>query len=248
MNLSSGPSHCGDIFWVLVALRRIPGPHIMFCHPEYHSNLAECCEGRDIKLQNAADAPPSTPCSWIGSQRFRNKGVVWSNQPDLIDFLLGWNNCLCEEAGVGPQFSHRQDLLAEFPAIARHHDAPDFDVLVCNCHAASGQTPRVDYAELDGLIEALGKQHKVICTNPTKAENVTTISATICQIGNLALRAKFVVAVASGCHWGIHSVWSQDIPKFLFCEPQVLNFGGAPMPTHGLVSGMTQQLQSVGWL
>lgn len=248
MLIQTGPSHGGDIWWLLVALRRIPGPHTVFCPPEHIPNLIECCEGRDITLQPIADAPAGTPCSWIGSQRFAHKGVTWGNQPDIVEFLMRWNNCLCSEAGVAPQFNKRSDILAEFPAIARHFDAPDFDVLVCNCHAHSGQTPRVDYGQLDGLIEKLGAKYRVLCTNDTLAENVTRIQGTVCQIGNLALRAKFIVAVASGCHWGIHSVWSQAIPKFLFLEPQVINFGGDIPPCHGLVSGLELNLQSVGWL
>lgn len=248
MNLISGPSHAGDIFWTLIALRRIPGPHTLFCPPEYHANLAECCEGRQITLDVPTNAPAGTPCSWIGSQRFASQGLTWSNQGDIIGFLMRWSNCLCAEACILPQFIQRSDMLAEFPAIARHYDAPDFDVLICNCHAGSGQTPRLDFGDFDGLIEQLGAKYRVICTNATKAENVTVINATICQIGNLALRAKFIVAVGSGCGWGIHSVWSQNIPKFLFLEPQTLDYGGAFMPCHGLVFGMRQELQSVGWL
>lgn len=247
MNLVSGPSHIGDVFWTLIALRRIPGPHTIFCPPEYHANLDECREGRDITFDVPENAPAGTPSSWIGSQRFSNKGVTWGNQPDIIGFLMRWNNCLCEEAGISPQFKKRSDLLAEFPAIARRY-GPEFDVLVCNCHAGSGQTPRLNFDEFDGLIEELGNKYRVLCTNETRAENVTKIDATVCQIGNLALRAKFVVAVGSGCHWGIHSVWSQYTRKFLFLEPQTLNYGGEPMPCHGLVSGMRQELQSVGWL
>lgn len=247
MNLQSGPSHSGDCWWTLCALRRIPDPHVLYCPVEYHANLIECCEGRNIRLEPHENAPAGTPCSWIGSQRFRNRGVTWGNQPDIVDFLMRWNNCLCEEAGIPPQFITRRDLLADFPVIARHHDAPEFDVLICNCHGQSGQTPRVDYHELNTLIEKIGQQHRVLCTNETSAPNVSTISATVCQIGNLALRAKFVVAVASGCHWGIHSVWSQDVPKFLFVEPQVLDFGKR-IPHHGLVDGMEMELRAGGWL
>lgn len=247
MNLQSGPSHSGDCQWTMNALRRIPGPHNFYCPSLYHPNLIALCENRNIQLHPIESAPPDATCSWIGSQRFQNKGVVWSNQPDIIGFLQQWNNCLCAEVGISSQFNTRQDLLCDAPEIARHY-GPDFDVLVCNCHAASGQTPRVDYHQLNDLIEILTKKYRVVCTNQTSAQDAAMVDVTVCQIGNMALRAKFIVAVGSGCHWGIHSVWSQDVPKYILLEPQIIDFG-VKMPHHGLVmEGMLPQLQKDGWL
>jgi hypothetical protein len=248
MILQSGPSHLGDIVWCLTALRRIPGPHILFTPAEYQPQLLDLCEHRLIELAPLEQALPDAKCTWIGCGRFTAQGLTWRNDIDVVDFLMKWSNLMCVENGIAPQFIHRQDMLADWPAIQRHAEAPEFDVLVINALPLSGQIPRYDNVEMNALIEELAAKYRVIVTNPTPAKGAIPFSGTLSQIANLGLRSKFVVANATGPSWGLHNVWSQSIPTYLMVDPYKLDYS-RPMPCHGLVrDGMRWQLQQDGWL
>lgn len=235
MNYTSGPSHLGDIIWALIWLRRIPGSHTLFCPVEYHAQLLECVEGREISIRASAFAPPDAKCTWIGCNRF--PGITWAMQPDLVKFLMEWGNAMAGENGLPPQFIERQDMLCDWPQIERFEDQGEFDALVINCHPLSGQCPRMNHDELDSLIAELGDRHRVIVTNPTTATNVKQVNISISKIGNLATQAKFIVAVASGASACIHSIYSMPVKKYLMLDsPLTLDYGGIPMPHHGLVT------------
>jgi hypothetical protein len=259
VNYFSGPSHLGDALWCLHALRKIGGEHHFYTPEEYHWQLRDLIAGTMITLHPHENIPEDAKCSWIGCQRFQNQGVVWSNGPDVVDFLMRWNNCMCRENGVEPRFNDRHSMLADWPAISQHVDVGSFDVLIVNCPPRSGQCPRWDQGEMDALIHELGEKYRVIVTNPTTASKWITlpdgqtpttgvweIERSLSQIGNLHLQAKFTVAIASGAHWGCHSIWSQNAPLYLFLdEPLFLNYG-RPLAHHGLVDGMRQQLITEG--
>jgi hypothetical protein len=248
MNYFAGPSHLGDCCWTLIALRRIPGPHTFFCSVEYHSQLIDLCENRLIELAPLEQAPPDAKNTWIGCGRFTAQGVTWKNNIDVVDFLMRWNNLMCAENGIAPQFIHRQDMLADWPSICRHAESHDFDVLVVNALPMSGQIPRYENGEMNTLIEELATKYRVITTNDTPAKGAIPYRGTLSQIANLGLRAKFVVANATGPSWGLHNVWSQDIPTFMLVDPYVLDFG-RPMTHDGLVTqGVRQNLIAGGWL
>lgn len=248
MNYQSGPSHLGDTAWCLLALRRIPGPHTFFTPVEYHPQLIDLCENRRIELAPLEQAPPDARCTWIGCGRFESQWLRWSNQVDIVGFLMQWSNLLCIENGIEPQFVNRQDMLADWPAICRHSEAPEFDALVINAQPMSGQIPRYSNSEMNSLIEELTTRHRVLVTNETTAKDAMQFSGTISQIGNLSLRAKFIIANATGPMWGIHNVWSQGIAKYIMCDPYLLDYG-QPMPHHGLVAlGLRQNLIADNWL
>ena len=122
-------------------------------------------------------------------------------------------------------------------------------LFVINCHPLSGQCGRMKHSELDTLIAEIGDKHRTIVTNLTPATNVRQVSLSVSKVGNLVKQAKFVVAVSSGASACLHSVFSQDVRKYLFLDdPLFLNYSGTPMPRHGLVSGMRAQLQADGFL
>jgi hypothetical protein len=242
-----GPGHLGDACWSLNAIRKIDGEHMLFCPTEYHGDLQALCEDRDIKLSPMEQAPPDARCTWIGNQRFAHKGVAWAMQADVVNFLCAWSEQLSIEAG-SPRVFERHDMLADWPIINRHvHDVPEFDALVINAAPRSGQCPRWDNGEMNTLIQAIAEKNRVVCTNPTTATggNITVVQKTIGEIGALSLRAKFVVAVATGPSWGIHSIFDRTIQTFLFLDsPLHLDYGDNPMPHHGLVlGGMLPELQ-----
>lgn len=248
MNYYSGPSHCGDAVWALNQLRKIGGEHHFYTPEEYHWQLRDIVEGTQIEIHPHENIPPNAKCSWIGSQRFGNHGVFWSNGPDVVDFLMRWGNCMCQENGVEAKFNDRASMLADWPAIERHCEEGGFDALVVNCPPRSGQAPRWDQGEMDALIQEIGEKHVTLVTNPTTATNVRQINRSLSEIGNLHLQSKFTVAIASGAHWGCHSIWSQEKPLYLFLDnPLVLDYG-RPLRHHGLVVGMREELRKEGWI
>lgn len=248
MNFTATCSHLGDALWALIALRRIPGPHTFFCNSQYHAQLIDLCENRLIELAPTEQAPPDARNTWIGCQRFAAQGLTWQNQIDVIDFLMKWSNLLCQENGIPPQFVNRQDILADWPSIQRHAEAPEFDVLVVNALPLSGQIPRYENGEMNALIEELATKYRVLVTNDTPAKGSIPYRGTLSQIANLGLRAKFVVANATGPSWGLHNVWSQDIPTYMLVDPYILDYG-RPMTHDGLVTlGVRASLVAGGWL
>lgn len=239
MIYTSANSHAGDICWALNVLTRIYGSHKFHCPVEYHWQLHELIEGTEIELLPLETAPPDALNTWIACGRFEHAGVRYANDIDMVDFLLRWSRAMMVEGGMPPTFHEREDLLFRFPAILRNVVAPEFDILVVNSPPLSGQCPGWDQGEMSALITELGtKQHRVLATNSTeetytivwhegKATTsgfVKTISASICNIGNLSLRAKLVVAVASGAHWMVHNPW-RTAPLYLFLDPIRLNYG-----------------------
>lgn len=248
MKYFSGPSHLGDATWCLHALRKIGGEHHFYTPEEYHWQLRDLIAGTMITLHPHENIPEDALCSWIGCQRFQNQGVVWSNGPDVVEFLMRWNNCMCRENGVEPRFNDRHSMLADWPAISQHVDVEEFDALIVNCTPRSGQCPRWDQAEMDALIQEIGEKHRTVVTNPTTATSVRQVNLSLSQIGNLHLQAKFTVAIASGAHWGCHSIWSQEKPLYLFLDTPLHLDYGRKIPHHGLTIGMWQELVAGGWL
>lgn len=229
----------------MTTMRRIDCAHVFYCPPEYHRNLADLCEDRDITIKPIADAPADAKCTWIGSQRFAHKGVAWAMQKDVIAFLCAFSNEMAAESGLPMMFT-RHDMLADWPAInCPVHDVPDFDALVINAAPKSGQCPRWDQGQMDTFIGQIAVKNRVVVTNPTTATgtNITVVNKTLSEIGSLSLRAKFIVAIATGPSWAIHNVFDRTIPTFLFLdEPMHLDYGDNPMQHHGLVSGMHDAL------
>jgi hypothetical protein len=248
MNYFSGPSHSGDATWTLQALRKIGGEHHFYVPEEYHWQLRDLTEGTQIEIHPHDNIPADAKCSWIGCQRFANEGVIWSNGPDVVEFLMRWGNCMCRENGVEPKFNERASMLADWPAIERHCDEGEFDALIINCPPRSGQCPRWDQGEMDTLIHDIGWHHKTIVTNPTVAKNVRQINRSLSEIGNLHLQAKFTVAIASGAHWGCHSIWSQEKDLRLFLDDPLRLQYTRPLSHHGLVVGMRAELTEAGLL
>lgn len=245
-----GPAHGGDCVWAITIMRKIPGRHVFYCNPEYHRNLIECCEGRDIELRPESERTADAKCVWIGSGLYAGRGIRWSNQPDVIGFLCAWGNCMATDCGA-PVMFERKDFLADFPAINRSVPGVYGSeyVLVINCQPQSGQVPRFDNWEMNELIQELGDRYGVLCTNHTTATNVVVVNESLCKIGSLANRAKFVVAIASGAHWGIHNVFNRTVPIFLLLDPYKLIYDDRHYPTHGLVKlGLREELVAQGLL
>lgn len=260
MIYTSANGHLGDTVWALHVICRIYGQHKFYCPREYHWQLFDIvadCKDCNIELLPLEDAPKDALNTWIACGRFEHAGVRYENNIDMVDYLLRWSRAMMVEGDMPPTFGNREDLLFDFPAICRNVVAPEFDVLVVNSPPLSGQCPGWDQGEMDGLIHDLagiGHGRRVLCTNPTTADhfqligvrdyNVNTVSASLCNIGNLSLRAKLVVATASGAHWCIWNPW-RTCPLYLFLSPQKLDYG-QKIPHAANVAEMREHLRE--WL
>lgn len=244
---TSANAHLGDCLWHANILRHIGGKHTFYAPSVYMPELSECLEGTEIEVKDILHSPADALSTWIACGRFESQGVRYDNQTDLVAYLLQWANAIGRECGEPKTlFRQRQDMLCTFPAIQRDVDAPAFDVLVVNAQPLSGQCPQFDNAELNALIERLATKHRVLCTNPNTA-GAPTIQISICGIGNLANRAKIVVAVSTGASACAHNIFGEP-RTLLLLAPIVLDYGRTNLSHFNNVSEVTEQLKAEGWL
>lgn len=240
-------AHLGDAVWAAIMLRHIGGQHTFYMPRPYMRCISECLEGTEVEVKDMADAPPDARSTWIACGRYEGSGVRYNHQTDLVEFLMQFGNAMARENGIAQtMFRLRQDMLCPFPAIQRDVEAPEFDILFVNAKPLSGQCPELKDAEMDALIWKLASKHKVLCTNPTDVD-VPQIQTSICGIGNLANRAKLVVAVATGAAACVHNVFAET-RTMLLLHPIVLNYGRTNLSHHRNCSDVEQQLVKEGWL
>lgn len=247
MIYTSANGHLGDAVWSAIAFRKIGGQHTFYVPFHYIGCITECLEGTEIEVKEISTAPPDALSTWIACGRYEGSGVRYNHQTDLVAYLLQWSNAMARECGVAKTlFQQRQDMLCDFPAIQRDVEAPEFDVLVVNAQPLSGQCPQFDNREMTTLIAQLAEKHKVLCTNPVELD-VPRIDTGICGIGNLANRAKLVVAVSTGASACIHNVFAEP-RTMLLLSPIVLDYGRKNMSHFNNCREVEIALRLEGWL
>lgn len=247
MIYSSRNSRLGDCIWHAQILRKIGGEHTFYVPPAYLPEVSECLEGTEIAVKDIVFSPSDALSSWIACGRFHYKGLDWQNQTDLVEYLMKWGNNIARECGIDDAvFRHRQEMLCDFPAIQRHVEAPDFDILIINAQPGSAQCNGFDNREMNQLIAKLAEKHKVLCTNPTDA-TTPEFRGTLCQIGNLSLRAKLIVAVSTGAAACIHNIFG-EVRTMLFLDPIRLDFRRKNISHHKNCGEMEAALTKEGWL
>lgn len=247
MIYASQNSHLGDIAWHCQILQLIGGSHEYYVPEEYAWQVREMVNGLvDVEVLTS-EAPKEALSTWIACGRFEDRGVRYEHNIDLIEYLCRWGNEIARENGSEFWFE-RGDLLASFPAILRNFAAPEFDVLVVNSPPRSGQCPRWEQREMDCLIHELSNNCRVIQTNTPYEMFLGVIKASLCNIGNLSLRAKLVIAVAAGPAFGALNVW-RTCPIYLLLDPIRLDYGEAHPVTHcASVGELRERLTKDGWL
>lgn len=153
---------------------------------------------------------------------WKNADGYWESHPlknDFSRFYLRWFDKLAKEMGLESPLKTERDLLFDYPALLEPAwPGETFDYLVINSRPCSGQFlayDRVEYFDplLNNLVEA-GK--RVVATQQSDVAGVRYTPdsrfcqpLTITQIGNLALRCKNIVGVATGPMWPTYSVWAK---------------------------------------
>lgn len=159
---------------------------------------------------------------------WKNCGGEWEHHPlrnDFAGFYVAWFAKLAAEMGLESPIKTPSDLLFDYPKLLQpawlHEEGtwePEFDYLVINSRPCSGQFMAYDHVNyFDPLIQKLRSAGKSVVV--TQDSTVAMASGarctasgenplTITQIGNLSLRCKNIVAVATGPLWPALNVWS----------------------------------------
>lgn len=153
---------------------------------------------------------------------WKNAGGYWENHEfrnDYTNFYIAWFAKLAAEMGLLSPIMHPANLLFDYPKLLEPAwPGEEFDYLVINSRPCSGQFMAYDkLLYFDPLLDKLVKAGKrVVCTQATAIEGVKVTSLSLTQIGNLSMRCKNIVAVATGPLWPCCNVWANP-EKLIIC-------------------------------
>lgn len=161
-------------------------------------------EGIEDRIKIVATTPPPGSLdSW--------RGPHWYEHPKRLNFCeyhLEWFTHLAEKMRVVNPIKEMGDLLLDYPMLYR--TAPQYDVVVINSPALSGQFTKFSDAEFNYLIKMLvDKGHAVITTRPTEYCKAFE-AVTVAHIGAVASTAKAVVGVSTGVSWPCFNVRNKN--------------------------------------
>lgn len=241
-------AHLGDCYWCCQMLSRVQDEEkTIYVKSEHVNALAGLFSS--ITVLPVEQMPEGTPDGWIANGRFADKGVHWSCQEDIMGFVRQYMNGFAAEAGIAGAFDQPESMLCgQFSMILEDVPVPAFDILAVNCDPTSGQCPGYSSSEFDGLLLQLrSRGHRVLCTNPTSASPWNNF--TLREIGNLSIRAKTIIAVASGPMWPTWNIWNRNCDRYIFLDPMRLDFGVEGRVRHaGSAEQMRQQMVEDGLL
>jgi len=161
---------------------------------------------------------------------WKNAGGFWENHTfrnDYTNFYIRWFQKLAAEMGLLSPIMHPANMLFDYPKLLEPAwPTAGFDYMVINSRPCSGQFLAYNHVNyFDPLIvklRALG--NSVVVTQDSRASfasgAVCTASVTnpltLTQIGNLSMRCKNIIAVATGPLWPCVNVWSNP-EKLIIC-------------------------------
>lgn len=167
--------------------------------------------------------PPRNDCRNV----WKNADGYWENHPlknDFSRFYIRWFDKLAKEMGLESPLKTERDLLFDYPALLEPawEGIKPFDYLVLNSRPCSGQFLAYDRVEyFDPLLEQLVDSGKRVAA--TQVSEVAGVhytpehgNLTLTQIGNLSLRCKNIISVATGPMWPTLNVWAKP-EKRLIC-------------------------------
>ena len=237
--------HLGDNLAHLQFLRAMAQTYpqhsfVHFVHGCYMKQLSDVvCDIPTITLGEIAKSGHTSGLRNV----WKNAGGFWENhryRNDYSLFYIEWFRHLAAEMGLESPIFSPTGLVFDYPKLLEPAwPGMEFDYLIINSRPQSGQFMAYDHVDyFDPLIEELTRAGKrVACTQTSVAAvlagaKVTTRSyadypvvdspLTITQIGNLSLRCKNIIAVATGPMWPCHNIWrvlhpSNEMGKFVVC-------------------------------
>ena len=208
----------GDNIIQLNFLRRACqlNPDVQFIH-YYNPYFCNGCElnpfieGLEHRITiSSSPPPPHSIDSW--------RGPLWYSHPDRLDFAkfhLYWFNHLSSIMQIANPIQSVDDLLIDYPLLYAE-DIPNFDVVVINSPAFSGQYNSYneeDYNQL--IIKLLAYDYSVITTKPTNL-CASTVGHNVAWIGAVSANAKLIIGTSTGPSWPCLNVKNKDA-KHILC-------------------------------
>lgn len=146
------------------------------------------------------------------------RGPIWYGHEDRMDFAkfhLFWFEHLASQMGVANPITSVDDLLFDYPLLYSA-SIPDFDVVVINSPALSGQFHAFDESAYNNLITTLvNAGYKVLTTKPTEL-CASAAGHNVAWIGAVAAKAKLVVGTSTGPSWPCFNVCNKNA-KHIIC-------------------------------
>jgi hypothetical protein len=267
--------HLGDNLIFLHLLRSlakqsVSRPFVHFCNgcdiPQLQEAVADIPNILLLPFEDPLwrERERSAVCTWKNSdQHWELSPVRW----DWSAHTLRHHAWIADKLGFESPLKCREALFFDYPKLL---DGPltDYgtDFLIINSEPSSGQfAPMAQHGSgyLDGLIWALVKAgHRVVITKPLVHEPDEEISGelyilggerhfTISQIGNLSLRCKNIIGVATGPLWpciNVHNNHNHEGRRFI----ALLNNGEALNMPHWEQCGSVEEVMRIagegGWV
>jgi hypothetical protein len=201
--------HLGDCIHSLHLIRafakkQVSVPFVFFCHGCYIDQLREVVQDLPNILLESFESELWPEKRSGATNMWKNHEGFWEKSPvrwTWSDFMLTHHRWTASRMGLISPFDRREDLLLDYPALQSNPmDTQRWDFLIGNSEPCSGQfTPMAQHGSgyLEPLISALrSKGHTVICT-----EDLKRSGHSISSVGEIALRCKRHIMVASGPFW-----------------------------------------------
>ncbi len=246
MNCHSANAHLGDLQWCLIAMSRLPGPHVLCCNPEYHQALRELVAGLPITIEDCSHVRPNSLDAWIASGLFERQGIRYQDNIDIIGFVQRYFNAMGLEAHGHTPFPMREDMLCDFPEIMNCFPSGiDFEpfrgILVINADPKSGQCPGYSSSEMDSLIAKLEDKGHSVCA-------IEKADLSLVQIGALSIHAKLIIGCATGPWWSAQNIWNKNTQRICMLHPMRLDYGSVPIVHAQDAAEVATILEGMGFL
>lgn len=265
-------THCaarlGDNLHHLHFLRKLAEKYVdhrfvHFAHPQYLGQLEEIIwdQPRISLLPLFRSHDPNwliaqPPWEFRSINAWKNAGGYWACHPDRLEyvtFMVLWFRYLAERMELESPIKCAADLLFDYPALrsTTQSGKEDFDFLIVNSPALSGQAMNYDLEEMDDLILELAAKYTVITTHKRAIPVRCTADEglTVTGIGRLAQNCRFIVMVSTGPSWMTFNIWNSNTVKsrIVIIDNEVLNL--APNTIHASsISAVRETLMKQGLL
>lgn len=240
MNIHSSNAHLGDLQWSIIALSRLPGPHVLRCNPEYHQALRELVEGMPVTIEDCSSIPGDSLDCWIASGQV--PGVEYRDDIDIMGFVQHYFNGL-GMMGCGERpFIFREDMVCDFPSIHSCPVKPFEGIMVINSDPKSGQCPGYSSSEMDALIVRLQDKGHSVCA-------IEKADLSLVQIGALSIHSKLILGCATGPWWPTVNRWNCDTQRICMLHKMKLDYGSVVPTIHANdASEVAAILEGMGYL
>lgn len=229
-------THCaarlGDNLHHLHFLRKLAENYadhrfVHFAHPQYLDQLEEIIwdQPRISLLPLFKSHDPNwliahPPWEFGSINAWKNVDDYWTSHPsklDYVTFMIFWYQRLAKQMRLESPIKCAADLLFDYPALRSIAGGAEenFDFLIINSPALSGQAMNYDLEEMDALILGLAAKYKVITTHKRAIPVRCTADEglTVTAIGRLSQHCRFIVMVSTGPSWMTFNIWNYHTIK-----------------------------------